>query len=110
MVEFIPQDLRHIVTPHYDSLVVMMQLGAYQIQKILTDTRSSTNIFFWGCFRRMEQEHKKLKPMQTILIEFNGKTTYAVGQLILDVVVETVRVCTLFLVETSLLPYNAFLG
>lgn len=38
----------------------------------------------------MEREHEKIEPMQTLLIEFNGKTTHMVGQLILDVVEEAV--------------------
>lgn len=58
----------------------------------------------------MEQEHEKLEPTQTLLIEFNGKTTHMVGQLILDVVEEAVCVCTLFLVEMSSSPYNVILG
>lgn len=52
----------------------------------------------------MEWEHGKIEPMQTLLIEFNGKTTHMVGQLILDVVEEAVCVHTLFLVEMSFSP------
>lgn len=85
MVGFTSQDLRHIVVPHNDPLVVTMHLGTYQVQRILVDTKSSTNILFQGCFSQMEQEHKKLKPTQMVLIGFNGKTTHAFKQLILDV-------------------------
>lgn len=43
-IEFTRKDLSHVFLPHDDPLVVTLQLGSYQVRRILVDTGSSTNI------------------------------------------------------------------
>lgn len=109
-INFTPQNLQHVFLPHNDPLMVTLSSGVYQVQRILIDTESLTNILFYKCYQQTEQDYHKLEPSSTILVDFNGRATQTTRQLTLEVVTKAVWAEALFLVETSVFPYNAILG
>nr|CAN69864.1 hypothetical protein VITISV_032438 [Vitis vinifera] len=86
VIKFTSKDLYDVSLPHEDPLIVTLQIEKYQVQRILVDTRSSSNILFHHCFRSMYREHEELCLSQTLLVGFNRKTTHAVRQLMLEAV------------------------
>ena len=110
VIKFTSKDLYDVSLPHEDPLIVTLQIEKYQVQRILVDTRSSSNILFHHYFRSMYREHEELCLSQTLLVGFNRKTTHAVRQLMLEAVRGEVQVNTLFLIDGSISSYNAILG
>ena len=89
MINFTLEELQHVILPHNYPLVATLHIGVYQVQRILVDADSLTNILFYECFQWMGQEHQKLEPSLTILVGFNDKITHAAGQLTLEAMDKT---------------------
>lgn len=54
--------------PHNDTLVIRLDIGGYELSRVMIDTGSSTDVLFYDAF---------LKEEWTPLIGFAGETTYS---------------------------------
>jgi hypothetical protein len=51
VLSFLEEDVRGVVMPHDDALVVTVTVANHAIHRILVDNGSSTDIFYWLAFQ-----------------------------------------------------------
>ncbi|XP_073049611.1 uncharacterized protein [Primulina eburnea] len=72
VISFGPEDLRGIVAPHNDALVVTATIANYDVARIFIDNGSSVNILFKSTMDQMKVEGFEFDPVSTPLYGFVG--------------------------------------
>ncbi|GFZ00563.1 hypothetical protein Acr_14g0001980 [Actinidia rufa] len=79
-ITFNNDDLRGLHLPHDDALVISTVITNFNIQRILIDNGSSTDILFILAFEQMRIRLDKLHPFHTLLlVGFGGNMTHPLG-------------------------------
>ncbi|XP_021713459.1 uncharacterized protein LOC110681614 [Chenopodium quinoa] len=68
---FVEYDQEGIVYPHDDPLVVTMRIANWEVDRILIDGGSSTNIIYISAFKELKLDRKDLKRVSYEVTEFN---------------------------------------
>ncbi|XP_073135228.1 uncharacterized protein [Henckelia pumila] len=79
------RDLRGVVAPHNDALVVTVTIANYDVARIFVDSGSSVNVLFKGTLDQMKMEGFELEPISTPLYGFTGHAIRPLGQVFLPV-------------------------
>ncbi|XP_073037441.1 uncharacterized protein [Primulina eburnea] len=66
VISFGPDDLRGIVAPHNDALVVTATVANYNVTRIFIDNGSSVNILFKSTLDQMKVEGFEFEPISTL--------------------------------------------
>lgn len=53
-ITYSDEDLDGVMIPHNDALVITLQIGEYDLEKILVDQGASTEIVYYHTFKKME--------------------------------------------------------
>ncbi|GFZ17254.1 hypothetical protein Acr_26g0005240 [Actinidia rufa] len=113
-ITFSSDDLRGLHLPHDDALVVSAVIANFNVQRILIDSGSSTDILFISAFEKIKIVLDKLHPFHTPLIGFGGNTTQPLGWINLPITLGTephqTTIWQDFIVVDCPSPYNAILG
>jgi hypothetical protein len=109
-IVFTNRDLEGVQLPHSDALVVAMQIGDFEVKRILIDPGSSAEIMYDSLFKGLGLEHKDLDRKVDPLYGFSGESVMPVGRVTVKVQAGTVSSPTQFWVLNSYSPYNAILG
>jgi hypothetical protein len=107
---FTDRDLEGVQLPHSDALVVTMQIGDFEVKRILIDPGSSAEIMYDSLFKGLGLEHKDLDRKVDPLYGFSGESVMPVGRVTVKVQAGTISSSTEFWVLNSYSPYNAILG
>jgi hypothetical protein len=107
---FTDHDLEGVQLPHFDALVVTMQIGDFEVKRILIDPESFAEIMYDSLFKGLGLEHKDLDRKVDPLYGFSGESVMPVGRVTIKVHAGTVSSPTKFWVLNSYSPYNAILG
>ncbi|XP_075475860.1 uncharacterized protein LOC142513968 [Primulina tabacum] len=111
---FGPEDLRGIVAPHNDTLVVTTTVANYDVARIFIDNRSSVNILFKSTLDQMKVEGFEFEPISTRLYGFAGHAIPPLGQIVLPLSLghepRRVTKMTTFTVVDTPSAYNGILG
>ncbi|XP_073041934.1 uncharacterized protein [Primulina eburnea] len=114
VINFGPEDLRDIVTPHNDALVVTAIIANYDVAKIFIDSGSSVNVLFKSTLDKMKVEGVKFEPVSTLLYGFAGHAIPPLGQIVLLLSLGTdhrrVKKMIAFTVVDNPSAYNGILG
>ncbi|XP_073045963.1 uncharacterized protein [Primulina eburnea] len=81
IISFGPEDLRGIVAPHNDALVVTTTIANYDVARIFIDNGSSVNILFKSTLDQMKVEGFEFDPVSTPLYGFTGHAIPPLGQI-----------------------------
>ena len=107
-------DLRRLLLPHDDALVVSAVIANFNVQSILIDNGSSTDILFISAFKKMKIGLDKLHPFHTPLVGFGGNMTHPLGWINLPITLgnepHQTTVWQDFIVVDCPSLYNAILG
>ncbi|VFR02730.1 unnamed protein product [Cuscuta campestris] len=76
-IQFTEKDLPNTPSPHWDALVVKMEINNAIVHRTLVDTGSSVNIMYEKTFQDLGLDRKDLKPMRTPLSGFTGDSIEA---------------------------------
>ncbi|XP_073033827.1 uncharacterized protein [Primulina eburnea] len=76
-------DLRGIVAPHIDALVVTATVANYDVARIFIDNGSSINILLKSTLDKMKVEGFEFEPISTPLYGFAGHSIPPFGQIVL---------------------------
>ncbi|XP_073061787.1 uncharacterized protein [Primulina eburnea] len=114
LISFGPDDLRGIVAPHNNALVVTATVANYDVARIFIDNRSSVNILFKSTLDQMKVEGFEFKPISTPLYGFAGHAIPPLGQIVLPLSLgneprRVTKMTTFIVVDTSS-AYNGILG
>ncbi|XP_021741185.1 uncharacterized protein LOC110707483 [Chenopodium quinoa] len=107
-------DQKGIIYPHDDPLVVTMRIANWEVDRILINGGSSSNIIYINAFNELKLDRKDLKRVNYEVTGFNGSGLTLEGIIELSVRVgERSRrrdVRAEFLVINSPSPYNVIMG
>ena len=114
IIKFSEDDARRLHHPHEDTLVDSLQIGDYNIHRVLVDNGSSTDILYYPAFQQMRIDREWLTPTNAPFMGFGGTRVFPLGAITLAVTVgdypqQITREVT-FLVVDCLSAYNAILG
>ena len=107
---FTDRDLEGVQLPHSDALVVTMQIGNFDVRRILIDPGSSTEIMYDSLFNGLGLGHGDLDRKVDPLYGFSGELVMLIGRVTVKVHARTISYPTEFWVLNSYSPYNAILG
>ncbi|XP_073138843.1 uncharacterized protein [Henckelia pumila] len=82
-ISFGREDLKDVVLPHNDPLLVTLIIANYDVTRIFVDTGSSVNIIFKETLDQMKLEGFELDPITTELYGFTGHALQPLGQIVL---------------------------
>ncbi|XP_073120297.1 uncharacterized protein [Henckelia pumila] len=82
-INFGREDLKDVVLPHNDPLLVTLTIANYDVARIFVDTGSSVNIIFKETLDQMKLEGFELDPITTELYGFTGHALQPLGQIVL---------------------------
>ncbi|XP_075475735.1 uncharacterized protein LOC142510596 [Primulina tabacum] len=114
IISFGPEELKGIVAPHNDALLVTLIVANYDVARIFVDTGSSVNILFKRTLDQMKVEGFEFDPVSTPLSCFIGHAVQTIGQIMLSLYLGTgphrITKMTCFTVVDSPSLYNGILG
>ena len=113
-IVFTNEDLRRLHHPHDEALPLFWRLQIIQLERVLIDNGSSTDILNYQAFQQMRVNKELLCPMNVPLIGFGGMNVLPVGTISLPVVVvsylQQINKEVNFLVVDCSSSYNAIIG
>ena len=88
-MSFNEADARGVKQPHNDPLVIMLNIEGFNNKRILVDNGSFANIIYLLAFQQLKLELKRLRPFESLLVNFSGDRVYPRGIVTLTVIVGT---------------------
>ena len=107
---FPPVDPTRTLQPHRDALILSLEIGDFDVRRILVDPGSSIDLVQASVVGHMGHSLAGLENPGRILSEFNGSSTTSLGDIILPVQAGTVTLNVQFSVVQELSPFNVILG
>ncbi|XP_073119533.1 uncharacterized protein [Henckelia pumila] len=113
-ISFGRKDLKDVVLPHNDPLLVTLTIANYDVARIFVDTGSSVKIIFKETLDQMKLEGFELDPITTELYGFTGHALQPLGQIVLPLSLgsgeQRVNKMTCFTVVDAPSSFNGILG
>ncbi|XP_050256164.1 uncharacterized protein LOC126701820 [Quercus robur] len=114
VIRFSEDDARRLHHPHDDALMVSLQIGDYNMHRVLVDNGSSADILYYPAFQQMRIDRERLTPTNAPLVGFRGMKVFPLGAITLAVTAgdypqQITKVVTFLVVDCSS-AYNAILG
>ena len=114
IIGFSEDDVRCLHHLHDDALVVSIQVGDYNVHRMLVDNGSSADILYYPAFQQMEINRAQLTPTNALLVGFGGTRVLPLGAITLPVTVgdypqQIIQDVTFLVVDCSS-AYNGILG
>ena len=83
VIKFSEDDARRLHHPHDDVLVVSLQIGDYNMHRVLIDNGSSVDILYYPAFQQMRIDRERLSPTNVPLMGFGGTKMFPLGAITL---------------------------
>ncbi|RVW72332.1 hypothetical protein CK203_055453 [Vitis vinifera] len=103
-------DPTRILQPHRDALILSLEMGDFDVRRILVDPGSSVDLLQASVISHMGRDLIGLENLGRILSGFNGAATTSLGDIVLPVQVGPVTLNVQFSVVQDLSPFNVILG
>ena len=84
-IEFSEDNARRLHNPHDDALVVSLQIGDYNMHRVLVDNGSSADILYYPAFQQMRIDREQLTQTNAPLVRFEGTKVFPLGTITLFV-------------------------
>ncbi|RVW72519.1 hypothetical protein CK203_053233 [Vitis vinifera] len=107
---FPPVDPTWILQPHRDALILFLEIGDFEVRRILVDPGSSADLVQASVVSHMGHSLTSLENPRRILSGFNGASTTSLGDIVLPVQASPVTLNIQFSVVQDLSPFNVILG
>ena len=113
-IKFSEDDTRRLHHPHDDALVVSLQIGDYNMHRVLVNNGSSTDILYYLAFQQMRIDRERLTSTNAPFVGYGGTKVFPLGAITLSVTTgdypqQITREVTFLVVDCSS-AYNAILG
>ena len=95
------------IQPHDDALVITLQIGGYDVKKVMVDQGSTAEIMYPDLYKGLNLRAKDLTPYSSPLVSFEGKIIIPKGQIRLPVQTSSEVVEVDFIVVDAYSPYTA---
>ncbi|RVW59842.1 hypothetical protein CK203_098467 [Vitis vinifera] len=107
---FPPVDPTQTLQPHRDALILSLEIGDFDVRRILVDPGSSADLVQASVVGHMGHNLAGLENPGRIMSGFNGSSTTSLGDIILPVQAGPVTLNVQFSVVQELSPFNIILG
>nr|CAN60477.1 hypothetical protein VITISV_014549 [Vitis vinifera] len=107
---FPPADPARTLQPHHDALILSLEIGDFDVRRILVDPGSSADLVQASVVSHMGHSLTGLENPGQILSGFNGSSTTSLGDIVLPVQAGPVTLNVQFSVVQELSPFNIILG
>ncbi|WKA08968.1 hypothetical protein VitviT2T_026648 [Vitis vinifera] len=107
---FPPVDPTRTLQPHRDALILSLEIGDFDVRRILIDPGSSADLVQASVVGHMGHTLTSLENPGRILSGFNGSSTTSLGDIVLPVQAGPVTLNVQFSVVQELSPFNVILG
>ncbi|RVW77300.1 hypothetical protein CK203_050122 [Vitis vinifera] len=107
---FPPVDPTRTLQPHRDALILSLEIGDFDLRRILVDSGSSADLVQASVVSHMGHSLTNLENPGRILSRFNGSSTTSLGDIVLPVQAGPVTLNVQFSVVQDLSPFNVILG
>nr|CAN79601.1 hypothetical protein VITISV_015421 [Vitis vinifera] len=103
-------DPTRTLQPHRDALILSLEIGDFDVRRILVDPGNSADLVQASVVSHMGHRLTGLENPGRILSGFNGSSTTSLGDIILPVQAGLVTLNVQFSVVQELSPFNVILG
>ncbi|RVW37157.1 hypothetical protein CK203_111746 [Vitis vinifera] len=107
---FPPVDPTRTLQPHRDAFILSLEIGDFDVRRILVDPGSSADLVQASVVSHMGHSLTGLENLGRILSGFNGSSTTSLGDIVLPVQAGPVTLNVQFSVVQELSPFNIILG
>ena len=107
---FPPVDPTQILQPHRDALILSLEIGDFDVRRILVDPSSLADLVQASVISHMGRSLTGLENPGRLLSGFNGSSTTSLGDIVLPVQAGSVTLNVQFSVVQDLSPFNIILG
>ena len=107
---FPPVDPTRTLQPHRDALILSLEIGGFDVRRILVNPGSSADLIQASVASHMGHSLTVLENPGRVLSGFNGSSTTFLGDIILPVQASPVTLKVQFSVVQELSPFNVILG
>ncbi|XP_034674344.1 uncharacterized protein LOC117905555 [Vitis riparia] len=107
---FPPVDTTRILQPHHDALILSLEMGNFDVRRILVDPGNSADLVQASIISHMGHSLTRLENPGRILFGFNRASTTSLGDIVLPVQAGSVSLNVQFSVVQDLSPFNIILG
>ena len=110
VLSFSEEDKIGTIQPHDDALVITLQIGGYDVKKVMVDDGSGAEIMYPDLYKGMKLRPEYLTPYSSPLMSFDGKIVMPKGQIRLPMQTSPKIVEVDFIVVDTYSPYTAIMA
>ena len=107
---FSDEDKIGTIQPHNDALVITLQIGGYNVKRVMVDQGSAVEIMYPDFYKELSLRAEDLTPYSSPLVSFEGKVIIPKGQIRLPVQTGSETVEVDFIVVDAYFPYTAIVA
>ena len=85
VLSFFKEDRIGTIQPHDDALVITLQIGGYDVKRVMVDDSSGAEIMYPDLYKGLRLTPEDLTPYSSPLMSFDGKMVMPKGQIRLPV-------------------------
>ena len=107
---FSDEDKVGTIQPYDDALVITLQIGGYDVKRVMVDQGSAIEIMYPDLYRGLNLRAEDLTPYSSPLVSFEGTVIIPKGQIRLPVQTGSKTVEVDFIVVDAYSPYTAIVA
>ena len=107
---FSDEDKIGTIKPHDDALVITLQIGGYDVKRLMVDQGSAAELMYPYLYKGLNLKAEDLTPYSSPLVSFEGKIIIPKGQVRLLVQTGSEVVEVNFIVMDAYSPYTAIVA
>ena len=107
---FSDEDKIGSIQPHDDALVITLQIGGYDVKRVMMDQGNAAEIMYHDLYKGLSLRVEDLTPYSFPLVSFEGKVIIPKGQIKLPVQIGSETVEVDFIVVDAYSPYTAIVA
>ena len=104
---FSDEDKIGTIQPHDDALMITLQMGGYDVKRVMVDQGSAAKIMYTDLYKGLNLKFEDLTPYSSPFVSFEGKLIIPKGQIKLPMQTGSEVVEVDFIVVDAYSPYIA---
>ena len=98
------------IQPHDDALVITLQIGGYDVKRVMMDQGNAAEIMYHDLYKGLSLRVEDLTPYSSPLVSFEGKVIIPKGQIRLPVQTGSETVEVDFIMVDAYSPYTTIVA
>ena len=107
---FLDEDKIGTIQPHDDALMITLQMGGYDVKRVMVDQGSAAKIMYPDLYKGLNLKFEDLAPYSSLFVSFEGKLIIPKGQIRLPMQTGSEVVEVDFVVMDVYSPYTVIVA